>query len=93
MYEKTSKETTLFVRLKPFIKFKNEARLLAVEKNRDSDDQREQRDAVSNKVDRIRDHFGTSVDRRLANVSTEAVIAVAAPITVHAAPTARVLCK
>lgn len=65
--------------------------LLAIEKNGDSDDQGDQRNAITGEIYSRRDNLCTALDRWLAKISTEAIVAIVAPDTVCPAPTARVL--
>lgn len=67
--------------------------LLAIEKNGDSDDQGDQRNAITGEIYSRRDNLCTALDRWLAKISTEAIVAIVAPDTVCSAPTARVLWK
>lgn len=65
--------------------------LLAIEKNGDSDDQGDQRNAITDEIYSRRDNLCTTLDRWLAKISTEAIVAIIAPDTVYPAPTTRVL--
>lgn len=67
--------------------------LLAIEKNGDSDDQSDQRNAITGEIYSRRDNLCTTLDRWLAKISTEAIVAIIAPDTVYPAPTTRVLWK
>lgn len=69
----------------------NAPEFLAIEKNGDSDDQGDQRNAITGEIYSRRDNLCTALDRWLAKISTEAIVAVVAPDTVCSAPTARVL--
>lgn len=65
--------------------------LLAIQKNGDSDDQGDQRNAITDEIYSRRDNLCTALDRWLAKISTEAIVAIVAPDTVYPAPTTRVL--
>lgn len=60
----------------------NENHLLAIKKNRNSDDQCKQGDAVSNEVDCIWNNLDTALYLWHAEISAEAVVGIVAPITV-----------
>ena len=69
----------------------NAPQLFAIKKNGHSNDEGEQRDAVSDEINLGRNDFYASFDIRFLKITAEGIVSVVTPDTVQPAQAARVL--